>query len=193
MICMPIAGATAEAVPGNIETFCLFGNPVAQSLSPLMHSAAFAKMGLMAVYTAYRATDAAEVVRMVRDRGIRGASITIPFKETVMAFLDEVDENAPEIGAVNTIINRGGRLIGIQHGRSRAGPRPGGMDRNPGKDLHHPRRRRSGPGGRLRAHSGGRHSDHRQPDGRRGPEALADRFGCRWGLLRRSAVWRRTV
>ena len=92
--------------------FALFGDPVAQSLSPLMHSAAFAKMGLTAAYTAYRVKDAAEVVRQIRGSGIRGASITIPFKETVMAFLDEVDANAATIGAVNTIINRDGRLMG---------------------------------------------------------------------------------
>jgi len=92
--------------------FALFGDPVAQSLSPLMHSAAYAKMGLAATYTAYRVKDAADVVRQVRERDIRGASITIPFKETVMALLDEVDENAAAIGAVNTIGNRDGRLVG---------------------------------------------------------------------------------
>jgi len=56
--------------------------------------------------------DAAEVVRQIRGSGIRGASITIPFKETVIAFLDEIDANAAAIGAVNTIINRDGRLEG---------------------------------------------------------------------------------
>ncbi len=93
-------------------TFALFGNPVAQSLSPLMHGAAFAKMGLAAAYTAYRVTDAAQIVRTIREKGIRGASVTIPFKETVMALLDEVDANAAAIGAVNTIVLHDGRLRG---------------------------------------------------------------------------------
>jgi shikimate dehydrogenase len=93
-------------------TFALFGNPVAQSLSPLMHEAAFAKMEFMATYTAYQVNDAANIVRTIREKGIKGASVTIPFKETVMAFLDEVDANAAKIGAVNTIINRDGKLIG---------------------------------------------------------------------------------
>ncbi len=92
--------------------FALFGDPVAQSLSPLMHGAAYAKMGLAAAYTAYRVKDAADVVRRIRGGGIRGASITIPFKETVTALLDEVDASASAIGAVNTISNRGGRLVG---------------------------------------------------------------------------------
>jgi shikimate dehydrogenase len=93
-------------------SFALFGDPVAQSLSPIMHEAAFARMGIAAAYTAYRVNDAAEIVRRIREGGIRGASITIPFKETVMALLDEVDTDASAIGAVNTIANHGGRLTG---------------------------------------------------------------------------------
>jgi shikimate dehydrogenase len=92
--------------------FALFGNPVAQSLSPIMIAAAFTRMGIAAGYTAYRVDDAAEVIRRIRGGGIRGASITIPFKETVMARLDEVDPAAAAIGAVNTIVERGGRLAG---------------------------------------------------------------------------------
>ena len=92
--------------------FALFGDPVAQSLSPIMHEAAFARMGIAATYTACRAKDAAEVVRRIREGDLRGASITIPFKETVMALLDEVDPDAGAIGAVNTVVNRGSRLTG---------------------------------------------------------------------------------
>lgn len=93
-------------------TFALFGNPIAQSLSPLMHGAAYARMGFPAAYAAYQVNDAADVIHMIRERGIRGASITIPFKETVMGLLDEVDANASAIGAVNTIVNSGARLVG---------------------------------------------------------------------------------
>jgi shikimate dehydrogenase len=93
--------------------FALFGNPVAQSLSPIMINAAFARMGIAAGYTAYRVDDAAEVIRQIRGGGIRGASITIPFKETVMTLLDEVDPAAAAIGAVNTIVNGDGRLTGF--------------------------------------------------------------------------------
>ena len=48
--------------------FALFGNPVAQSLSPLMHGAAFAKMEFLATYTAYQVNDAAEIVRTIREK-----------------------------------------------------------------------------------------------------------------------------
>ena len=92
--------------------FALFGNPVAQSLSPAMHAAAYARMGIRAGYTAYRAERAAEVVRRIRAEGIRGASITIPFKESVLPLLDEVDPAARAIGAINTIVSRSGRLVG---------------------------------------------------------------------------------
>jgi shikimate dehydrogenase len=92
--------------------FALFGNPVAQSLSPLMHNAAFARMGIGAHYRAIRVDDATEAVRLIRELGLCGASVTIPFKESVMPYLDEVDQSAREIGAVNTIIHRKGRLAG---------------------------------------------------------------------------------
>lgn len=92
--------------------FALFGDPVAQSLSPQMHRAAFEAMGLRASYNAYRVQDGAEVIRRMREGRIRGASVTIPLKEAVMACLDEVDESAAAIGAVNTIVNRDGRLAG---------------------------------------------------------------------------------
>jgi shikimate dehydrogenase len=49
---------------------------------------------------------------MIREQGIQGASVTIPFKETVMALLDECDETARAIGAVNTIVRRNGKLTG---------------------------------------------------------------------------------
>jgi shikimate dehydrogenase len=93
--------------------FALFGNPVNQSLSPAMHTAAFARMGISADYTSYQVKDAAEVVRRIRKNHIQGASITIPFKETLLPLLDEWDPAAAAIGAVNTIVNRDGRLAGL--------------------------------------------------------------------------------
>ena len=102
---------------GKAGGFAVFGNPISQSLSPAMHAAAFAAMGIAAPYRAIRVDDAAEVVRMVRQLDLRGASVTIPFKESVMAFLDEVDPDAREIGAVNTILNTEGKLFGYNTGR----------------------------------------------------------------------------
>jgi shikimate dehydrogenase len=93
----------------------LIGRPVAHSLSPAMHNAAFAKLGLPHRYELKETTDdqlAATLDRIRRDDDVLGANVTIPFKESVLRLLDEVEDTARRIGAVNTIVSRGGRLIG---------------------------------------------------------------------------------
>ena len=95
------------------DLFALFGNPVVQSLSPMMHLAAYGAMGIPARYEVFQVGSPAEMIRLIREKNIRGASVTIPFKTAIMSFLDEVDEDARVIGAVNTIRNRGGRLEGF--------------------------------------------------------------------------------
>ncbi len=88
------------------------GHPIGHSLGPTMHNAALAASGLNAVYLAFDVQDVESLIRGVRALGIRGLSVTIPHKSTVIPLLDQVDELAQEIGAVNTIRNEGGRLIG---------------------------------------------------------------------------------
>lgn len=92
--------------------FAVFGKPIAQSLSPVMHNAAFAAMGLAAQYGAFCTAEAKEAVRLLREEGLKGASITHPLKETLLPLLDELDEEARRIGAVNTVVARQGRLVG---------------------------------------------------------------------------------
>lgn len=94
------------------EVFALFGNPVGHSLSPLMHNAAFSRAGLNACYVPFCVENLNIAVRAIRALNIRGVSVTIPFKVDVMKHLDAVDEDALRIGAVNTIMNDGGRLRG---------------------------------------------------------------------------------
>ncbi len=92
----------------------LIGRPVAHSLSPAMHNAAFAKLGLPHRYETRETADdqlAATLDHMRRD-DILGGNVTIPHKETVLRLADEVDDEARRIGAINTIVRRGGRLIG---------------------------------------------------------------------------------
>ena len=93
--------------------FGIIGHPVAHSMSPAMHHAAFRALGLNAVYLAFDVTDLDAALSGVRGLGIKGVSITIPHKEAVLRFLDEIDPVAQRIGAVNTIVNRSGRLSGI--------------------------------------------------------------------------------
>ncbi len=92
--------------------YCVLGNPVAHSLSPVMHTRAFADMGVDAVYLAFAPRDIGAAVAAIRTLNIRGASVTLPFKEQVMAHLDAVDEPARAMGAVNTIVNHKGHLTG---------------------------------------------------------------------------------
>lgn len=88
----------------------VFGNPVSHSLSPAMHNAAFAHAGHNGVYLAFRIEDIRTAVSAIRELNIQGVSITIPHKISIMPFMDETDPLAMEIGAVNTIINRYGKL-----------------------------------------------------------------------------------
>jgi shikimate dehydrogenase len=92
--------------------FAVFGDPVDHSLSPVMHNAAFAAAGFNGVYAAIRAKDIRLAVAGVRSLGLRGASVTRPHKETVMARLDIIDPDAQRIKAVNTVVNDGGTLRG---------------------------------------------------------------------------------
>lgn len=99
-------------IDANTSLFCVIGDPISHSLSPVMHNSAFADTGYKGVYLAFNVKDVASAVAGIRGLGIKGVSVTIPHKLTVMEFLDEIDESAIKIGAVNTIINRQGKLFG---------------------------------------------------------------------------------
>jgi len=91
----------------------VIGNPVEHSLSPLLHNAAFDAAHLNYVYLAFRVEDVAACLAGMRVLpGFRGLSVTIPHKLAVMEHLDEIDPLARHVGAVNTVCNESGRLIG---------------------------------------------------------------------------------
>jgi shikimate dehydrogenase len=77
-----------------------------------MHNAAFRASGFDGVYTAFEVADVPSAVKGIRALGIRGVSVTIPHKVSIMPLLDEIDPVAMEIGAVNTIVSEGGVLKG---------------------------------------------------------------------------------
>jgi shikimate dehydrogenase len=93
--------------------FAVIGNPVSHSLSPVMHNAAFAHLKYNGVYVAFKVKDISNAVCGIKALGIKGVSITIPHKVSVLALLDQLDESAEKIGAANTIVNRQGELIGF--------------------------------------------------------------------------------
>jgi shikimate dehydrogenase len=99
---------------GKTHVIGIFGHPVSHSASPGMHNAAYEKLGLDYVYVPFdvepgRVGDAVEALRAL---SIRGVNVTVPHKEAVIEFLDEIDPLAQKMGAVNTIVNESGKLIG---------------------------------------------------------------------------------
>ncbi len=99
-------------IRADTSLYGVFGNPISHSLSPLMLNRAFAETGVNSVYLAFGVDDIGAAISGVRALGIKGVSITIPHKTTVLEFLDKIDETARKIGAVNTVVNRKGLLIG---------------------------------------------------------------------------------
>jgi shikimate dehydrogenase len=99
-------------IDSNTSLLGLIGNPVLHSLSPLMHNRAFAAVGYNGIYLAFRITDLDSAIKGIRALNFKGASVTIPHKINIIKYLDEIDDAAAKIGAVNTIVNRKGKLIG---------------------------------------------------------------------------------
>jgi len=94
------------------RVYGVIGNPVAHSLSPLMHNAAFAERRLNAVYLPFDVLDLADFIGNIGALRIAGFSVTIPHKQRILRYLDGCDPLAAEIGAVNTVVLRGTRLYG---------------------------------------------------------------------------------
>lgn len=92
----------------------VFGDPIRHSKSPVMLTRAFKETGVNAAYAAFHiAPDQLEqAVRGVRALGFGGFNVTIPHKQAIMPLLDDIDDSAKEIGAVNTVVNKDGRLVG---------------------------------------------------------------------------------
>lgn len=99
-------------INGWTELYGIIGNPIRHSLSPMIHNGAFKRLGWNAVYLTFEIKNLEEALRGIRGLGVRGVSVTHPFKTNVIPFLDKVEGLAKKIGAVNTIVNREGRLIG---------------------------------------------------------------------------------
>lgn len=98
----------------HLKLICLIGDPVEHSISPIIHNEAFRKLGLNYVYLAFRVTsDSLEhAVKGLKVLGASGFNVTIPHKSAIIKYLDEVDREAMFIGAVNTVVNEYGKLVG---------------------------------------------------------------------------------
>ncbi|MBT4539942.1 shikimate dehydrogenase [Candidatus Woesearchaeota archaeon] len=93
----------------------LIGDPVAHSMSSIMHNAAFEKVGLDIVYETkcVKADELKNTVKNLRSSNITGFNITIPHKQNIINELDEIDSVAKQIGAVNSVLNENGKLKGF--------------------------------------------------------------------------------
>jgi shikimate dehydrogenase len=92
----------------------VIGNPVAHSLSPAIHNAAFNELGLDLVYVAFGVEDLQSALGGMRAlKNFRGMSVTIPHKIEAMKYVDEIAEVDRSIGSINTIINEDGKLVGL--------------------------------------------------------------------------------
>lgn len=96
------------------HVLALLGDPVEHSLSPLIHNAAFHAAHMRAVYLARRVEPArlGAALEAARVLGFLGLNLTVPHKSAVLAHLDEVDDQARRIRAVNTVVFRDGRAAG---------------------------------------------------------------------------------
>ena len=92
----------------------LLAHPAGHRVSPAMHNAAFRELGIVADYTAWDVapSDLAAAVEVLRKEEVYGANVTVPHKVAVLPLMDELSSAAQAIGAVNTIVNRDGRLEG---------------------------------------------------------------------------------
>ena len=107
--------AGVREITGRTRLCGILGYPLGHTLSPRMHNAAFAALALDWVYVPLPVPPGrlAEAIRGLRALdNFAGANLTIPHKESVLPHLDELTDEAHAIGAVNTIVRQGDRLIG---------------------------------------------------------------------------------
>lgn len=104
----------SRPVTGHTQLAAVIGSPVAHSISPAIHNAAFAACGLDWVYLAFEVApgSARAALEAVRVLGIRGLSVTMPHKTAVADAVDELTEAARSLRAVNCVVSRNGRLVG---------------------------------------------------------------------------------
>lgn len=101
-------------MPVLTEVYAVVGMPVAHSLSPAMHNAAFQAEKMHAVYAPFevKPEDLAVALRGFAAAGVRGFNVTLPHKSAIIPLLEEVDPLARAVGAVNTVVRTDGRWVG---------------------------------------------------------------------------------
>lgn len=102
-----------RSINSDTQIYGVVSNPITHSISPEVHNAAFRSLGINAVYVPFKVEeDVCSFFEAFRELPVHGYSITIPHKEAAMSAMDEVEPICRDIGAVNTVVNRKGRLVG---------------------------------------------------------------------------------
>lgn len=101
-------------LPVTRNDYLVIGSPIAHSLSPAIHGAAFRAQGLPLEYTAIHVTDGTlgAFAAGVRNSALHGFNITLPYKQDIIPMLDEIEHDAALCSAVNTVVHKGGKLYG---------------------------------------------------------------------------------
>lgn len=103
-----------RSISPSTQVCAVIGNPIAHSLSPAIHNAAFLELDLDFVYVAHRVEDVKNALAGMRAlNNFRGMSVTIPHKTVIIKYMDEVTEVDRSIGSINTVINEHGKLLGF--------------------------------------------------------------------------------
>lgn len=97
-----------ERLTRRTQIYGVIGDPIGHSLSPIMQNAGFDARRLDAMYVPFLVRDLRDFVESIEPLGVRGFSVTIPHKQSILRLLDGCDALAAKIGAVNTVVVRGG-------------------------------------------------------------------------------------
>jgi adenylyltransferase/sulfurtransferase len=173
-----------RSIDAETAIYGIVGERALETLSPAIHNRLFERLGKNAVYVPFQETDLHAFVSAAREIGVEGLSVTLPFKEAILEHLDEVDDLAARIGAVNTVVVRDGRWKGYNTDRD------GVLE--PLAKLGELRGKKAvivGAGGAARAAAQALVEKEASVlvlarAGSRA-EALAGAFGCEWGPLSR--------
>ena len=148
-------------ISGRTGVLALIGSPVGHSGSPAMYNYSFKRLGLDYVYVAFdvQKEQVAAAVDAVRTLGLRGCNVTMPCKTEIVTYMDALSPAARMCGAVNTVVNDGGRLTGhMTDGEGFVNNPAGSRDRRRGQAGRDRGQRRRGDGDpgtvRLRRASG---------------------------------------
>ncbi|KNF09862.1 shikimate dehydrogenase AroE [Gottschalkia purinilytica] len=102
-------------IDSNTKLYCLIGHPISKSLSPDIHNYSFEQNNINAKYMAFDVLEEnlESSIKGIKALGINGFNVTIPHKVNIIKYLDDIDEEAKLLGAVNTVKNVNGKLIGF--------------------------------------------------------------------------------